>query len=169
MSKENVLIRQLTPIGSIKGEGLVLPNHSGITVHPEFIKETTGMCPIGSIIAWLKSLAHTPDLPEGWQQCDGSNITDARSPYSGTVTPNLNGNKRYLKGDPASGTTGGATNHKHTFSGTTGFNSASTTPSTGLAPITVAADRHTHTYSGLTSELDNDPPYYTVVWIMRIF
>ena len=39
----------------------------------------------------------TIDLPAGWQRCDGTTI-DNRSPWAGKLTPNLNKEKRFLRG-----------------------------------------------------------------------
>lgn len=57
-----------------------------------------GIVPVGSIMAWYKSLKGTPDLPEGWMECDGSLVRDADSPYNGQTIPDLNGEERFLRG-----------------------------------------------------------------------
>lgn len=57
-----------------------------------------GIVPVGSIMAWYKSLKGTPDLPDGWMECDGSLIRDAESPYNGQTIPDLNGEERFLRG-----------------------------------------------------------------------
>lgn len=66
--------------------------------------------PIGSIMAWHKSMPGTPTLPEGWVECNGQPVDDARSPYDGQVIPNLNGlpdpsytGGRFLRGGAVSG------------------------------------------------------------------
>jgi len=56
--------------------------------------------PVGSITAWVSK--PSPDgvetaLPEGWLKCDGSPIP-APSMWEGKVTPNLNGERRFLRG-----------------------------------------------------------------------
>lgn len=50
--------------------------------------------PVGTILAWHKSLAGTPSLPGTgeWVECNGQTLADAQSPYNGGVIPNLNGN-----------------------------------------------------------------------------
>ncbi len=63
-----------------------------------------GIVPIGSIIAWHKSLSGTPALPSGWAECNGQTLSDAGSPYNGQVIPDLNGGARFLRGAAASGT-----------------------------------------------------------------
>ena len=39
----------------------------------------------------------TIDLPAGWQRCDGSTI-EHPSPWAGKLTPDLNNEKRFLRG-----------------------------------------------------------------------
>ena len=39
----------------------------------------------------------TIDLPAGWQRCDGSTI-EHPSPWAGRLTPDLNNEKRFLRG-----------------------------------------------------------------------
>ena len=65
--------------------------------------------PIGSIIAWHKSMAGTPAIPSGWVECNGQVVSDADSPYNGTAVPALNNDAgsgqggRFLRGNSASG------------------------------------------------------------------
>ncbi|HNR87504.1 MAG TPA: hypothetical protein PKM65_04120 [Spirochaetota bacterium] len=65
--------------------------------------------PIGSIIAWHKSMAGTPAIPGGWVECNGQVVSDADSPYNGTAVPALNSDAgsgqggRFLRGNSASG------------------------------------------------------------------
>ncbi|MBL8034580.1 MAG: hypothetical protein JNJ69_12825 [Leptospiraceae bacterium] len=49
--------------------------------------------PIGTILAWHKSLTGTPGLPASgeWVECNGQTLSDAQSPYNTQVIPNLNG------------------------------------------------------------------------------
>jgi len=57
--------------------------------------------PLGTITAWVTR--PSPEgggevsLPKGWQKCDGSLIS-APSMWEGKVTPNLNGERRFLRG-----------------------------------------------------------------------
>jgi len=57
--------------------------------------------PLGTITAWVTRPSPEGDteasLPEGWQKCDGSLIS-APSMWEGKVTPNLNGERRFLRG-----------------------------------------------------------------------
>ena len=75
---------------------------------------TTPITPIGAVIAWLKSFTNTPNLPDGWVECDGSTLSDSDSPFNGQTIPDLNGDNRFLRGDATSGGTGGATASVHT-------------------------------------------------------
>jgi len=60
--------------------------------------------PIGSIIAWHKSLSGVPSLPGNWAECNGQTISDSDSPLDGVTLPDLNGDKRFLRGGSSSGT-----------------------------------------------------------------
>lgn len=59
--------------------------------------------PVGSIIAWHKSLTGVPALPGSWVECDGRTISDVDSPLNGRQVPNLN-TGRFLRGAGTSGT-----------------------------------------------------------------
>ena len=125
------------------------------------------LAPIGSITAWLKSFANVPALPAGWVECDGAVINDADSVFNGQNTPDLNGGI-FLEGQATSGATGGSATMAHTHTATTGNNSSAVTPQSGSGDVAAASP---HTHSLTTSAASNDenrPPFYTVVWIMRI-
>jgi len=92
----------------------------------------------------------TPQLPDGWVECDGSAISDADSPYNGETTPDLQTNPLRMVGANSSGATGGNTGtHGHTTTFTQGTG-AGPTKTEGLG-----GGGHTHYYM-------------EVVWIMRI-
>ena len=59
--------------------------------------------PLGSIIAWTPmpdaDTLNPTSLPEGWVLCDGSVIEGGI--WDGRTTPNLNGEKRFLRGGEA--------------------------------------------------------------------
>lgn len=112
----------------------------------------------------------TPQLPDGWVECDGSALSDSDSPYDGETLPDLNSSVggsllgRFIRGDISSGTLQGedVQTHEHlvrTASGSGGVgagfgDSPGTTPTLGFA-------------SGATG--DETRPYtMTVVWIMRV-
>merc|ERR1719391_1437396 len=67
------------------------------------IISTLHLAPIGTISAWVtKPSKETREdkmvsLPDGWVRCDGSTIPEP-SVWAGQLTPNLNGEKRFLRG-----------------------------------------------------------------------
>ena len=58
------------------------------------------IAPLGSIVAWTpkpdKETNNLQSLPSGWVECDGSQIKAGI--WRGQYTPNLNGEKRFLRG-----------------------------------------------------------------------
>ena len=54
--------------------------------------------PVGSIIAWHKSLMGGAILPTGWVECSGGKVDDPESQIDGASIPNLNGNRHFLRG-----------------------------------------------------------------------
>ena len=132
------------------------------------IQDSPFYAPVGSVVAWLKSLDGTPSLPQGWVECNGQTINDPASPYNGKTIPNLNGNNYFLKGNSTSGGTGGSVSkttdtaggHTHSYNGGGDGNWACDIG--GSCKGTNSAGSHSHTID------DAQPPYYEVVWIMRI-
>ena len=123
-----------------------------------------GDVPIGGIVAWVKTLAGVPNLAEGWVECDGSVLVDALSPLNGQTIPDLNGGV-FLEGRATSGATGGSATNVHNIISkeagvefTTGSGNVVDDAFIGGTPETDA----------LTNSVDNRPPFYTVVWIMRV-
>ena len=58
--------------------------------------------PIGTILAWILRVDNTTnefdvDLPDGWVRCDGSIIANG-SVWAGRQVPDLNGERRFLRG-----------------------------------------------------------------------
>ena len=57
--------------------------------------------PVGTILAWTMKVetngAETDDIPDGWMRCDGS-VIPPPSVWAGQKTPNLNNDKRFLRG-----------------------------------------------------------------------
>lgn len=124
--------------------------------------------PIGCVMAWLKSYQNTPPLSEGWVECNGQILNDVNSPYNGQVIPNLNGESRYLKGSSTSGATGGSLTHKH-LTGNIPYKSYPyglhfSEIRSGHLVLESDGD-HNH---GYTSAASSEPPYYEVVWIMKV-
>jgi hypothetical protein len=108
--------------------------------------------PVGSIIAWASHIHAT--LPENWVLCDGSVISDERSLINGVTTPNLNGDHRFLRGASSSGGTGGSEEHNHTIA------SQDNIEDTGSGE---------YVRKSYTSTENHLPPYYNIIWIMRVW
>jgi hypothetical protein len=112
--------------------------------------------PIGTVVAWVRDLpSPSPDLtlPSGWVLCSGQVLADSASPLNGRTIPNLNGNNLFLRGDTASGGTGGSDSHDHG----------------GYSDDTAAgSDYQSTSYYSQTSNVSNLPPYYEVLWVMRV-
>merc|ERR1719249_367395 len=84
-------------------------NSNKIEQNTEYIEENTDiiaklhLAPIGTISAWVtKPSKETREeemvsLPDGWIRCDGATIPEP-SVWAGQLTPNLNGEKRFLRG-----------------------------------------------------------------------
>ena len=56
--------------------------------------------PLGTITAWVtrpSADGEVASLPAGWQRCDGTTIA-APSIWEDKTTPNLNGERRFLRG-----------------------------------------------------------------------
>lgn len=72
-----------------------------------------GEVPIGTVIDWWRPDAAWP-VPDGYQVCDGSTVTDATSPLFNVALPDLTG--KFVMGVTTVnniGTTGGADSHNH--------------------------------------------------------
>ncbi len=144
--------------------------------------------PIGTIMAWHKSLAGTPALPEGWVECNGQVLNDAGSPYNGQTMPDLNntpsggytGGGRFLRGGTVSGVMQGAT-HAMTMTTHGGGapymylpSSAAGAPGTdadaSFPPIgtfmTFGALNYVNGWTG--GGYGSRPVNMSVVWIMRV-
>ncbi len=132
-----------------------------------------GIVPIGSVIAWHKSLTGTPSLPDGWVECNGQTLSDADSPYNGQLMPNLNGEGRFLRGAAISGTNQADEYkvHSHTM-GTGGADSFTMAPGGVTQRLSHFVEdgyngggpKSTHGAGGTETR----PINMSVVWIMRV-
>lgn len=72
---------------------------------------TPGINPIGTLIHWDKSLVGVPSLitqlKTEYVEDNGQVITDPNSPMVGKTLRGTNNNNRFIRGNSASGTTGG--------------------------------------------------------------
>ena len=127
------------------------------------------VAPIGSIAAFLANFTGAPSIPSGWVACNGQTLSDADSPINGQVIPNLNNSggtsaNYYLRGATSSGGTGGSTTNGHTETINT---SSFYTGSNSDAGSSCSGD-HYHTIAYTTDTVASVPPYYSVVFLMRI-
>ena len=110
-----------------------------------------GSVPLGCVQAWMKNLSNTPALPPEWAECNGQVLSDLASLYDGVLLPDLNVQERFLRGNSVSGGLGGydsfAVRTADNASVGAPFNAVTTDDSPGATPL---------------------PPYYTVVWVMRV-
>lgn len=136
------------------------------------------MVPIGGVVSWMKNMTGVPNLPSAWQECNGTAISDADSPLSGTTakTPNLNGSCYFLMGSTVSEVMGGTNNHNHQWMQTPGGQfgtwfgaedwDATSFDRAGTANQTPAITGSA--YTSLVGTGSGLPPFYTTIYIMRI-
>mgnify|MGYP006295748299 CR=1 FL=1 len=121
-----------------------------------------GVAPIGSIVAWNKTMPGTPPLSDGWVECNGQTLSDPNSPYNGVSIPNLNGENRILKGDSGSGSVSTENFlpwHNHNFR------------STGDMGRYPAATSTSWTWrNDMVAQLQSGTPqtFFHIVWVMRV-
>lgn len=120
--------------------------------------------PVGAVTGWLKNLTNTPALPSGWVECNGQVLSDAESVYNGVTLPSLNTTNLFLRGNATSGTTGGTATHNHAIPTGTRFEFSTSGGSSGTRPKADSTSSGDH----VVSTVNNEPPYYNIVWIMRI-
>jgi hypothetical protein len=135
--------------------------------------------PVGTVVAWLKSLTGTPPLPSNWVQCNGQVLDDPASPYHGQIIPDLNGvtssnNLKVLQGKMTSGGVGAGLDSggsvgmftNHPGDGNWPFNSTHHTDS-------LMASRYGSSASGDTAITNPVHDFgqirtYAVVWIIKV-
>ncbi len=141
-----------------------------------------GIVPIGSIIAWHKSLTGGPSLPDGWVECAGQTLSDVDSPYNGQVIPDLNSGGRFLRGSATSGTlqADAFQGHYHEIIDPGGINGHIVADSSNEAGIGPALNMTFHGSLNVgspktdningTPKIANEtrPVNMSVVWIMRV-
>lgn len=137
--------------------------------------------PVGTIIAWHKSLNGTPNLPEGWVECNGQMLVDPQSLYNGETMPDLNNpqndwndNGSFLRGGPTSGEfeADQVQQHRHHFKGRSLTSTPPGPPYFGdhgpgyqqqdvnYAGVDVVTEARTGT--------ETRPANMTVVWIIKV-
>jgi hypothetical protein len=78
----------------------------------------SGMVPVGGIVDWWRPSGSTLAVPENFKVCDGSVVSDSRSPFNGKNLPNLV--DRFTRGTATAsqlGATGGTLTHQHDAAG----------------------------------------------------
>ena len=134
-----------------------------------------GAVPIGTIVPWLKTIAGTPSLPSGWNEADGTTISDSNSPVDGETIPDLNGDNRFLRGNSTSGGTGGSATHQLSVAelpshahGIPIWETGGIGDSRSQGAVEDGnSDEHNSSATGNNTAHANEPQYYNVVWIYR--
>jgi len=167
---------------AVNGEQQLSPDHKLTTAPYTMVAATSP--PIGSIIAWHKSLAGVPSLSDGWAECNGQTLNDPASDLNGVTLPNLNGEGRFLRGTAgASGANQNATQVAVTVQTDTGalfFNSSGLNMASfnsdfdEVTSTTVGARGKINTPSIIIENFDEvssgrvRAKNMSVVWIMRV-
>ena len=107
--------------------------------------------PVGGVCAWMKDLPGTPALPAEFAECNGQVLADAASPYDGALLPDLNVAQRFLRGASTSGGFGGQEN----FPTRVADNANVGLPFNAVTPDDAPGAQAL-------------PPFYGVVWVMRV-
>lgn len=161
----------ITAINSTTGKVKALTSDNFDSLDASDLTSVPNNVPVGGIIAWLKSFTGTPALSGNYVECNGQVLSDAESVYDGETIPDLNGGNRFMRGNATSGATGGAETMAHTHGVTATTGSPSTTQTVAGSGNTAGRSDHTHNFSVTSDAASNDenrPPFYNVVWIMRI-
>ena len=148
-------------------------SHSDIDSH---ILDTGIHYPLGSVMAWLQNLGGgvPSSLPAGWKKCDGTVVVSTDPTMNGKTAPNLNGasagTQRFLRG---STTSGGVVSGSHSHSAVVPALPCTSCSSRrcydSVSGCCMSRDTHQHAdVSATTSGCNPLPPFYEVVWIMRI-
>ncbi len=160
--------------GTAGVDGIMFPDGSLQTTASQGGGDST---PVGTIIAWHKSLTGTPAIPEGWVECNGQTLNDEDSPYHGEIIPDLNGDARFLRGGGTSGSlqTDAFQGHYHnnlitpvqvSFTGGTSTLPPGTTHQDGGVIAGIPMDDGTN---GTPRTADETRPVnMSVVWIMKV-
>lgn len=167
LTREQKVIRQVvgkpqvqpfTPVAT----DMFLPNHSGISSHPEFIKNMN--IPSGVICLWYGALLA---IPSGWWPCDGTN-----------GTPNLldkfvlGAGVTYSPGDTGGEETHTLTTdeipaHAHTMTQkVSGISGTSAQLNTAVV-CSVTTTASTSSVGGDGAH-NNMPPYHALYYIMKL-
>lgn len=117
--------------------------------------------PIGCILGFAKHLMQS-NMPEEFVECDGSIINIDDSPLNGIMTPDLNTTNRFLRGSTSGNNTGGSETHRHRIRFSNDTNAGS---SSGFNRNPGQLKHNTDYYTTYSNHL---PPYYNVVWVLKV-
>jgi len=135
------------------------------------------IAPIASIIAWAKNIKTGLTIPACWVECNGQTLNDSESILNGILIPNLNGQNRFLRGNSTSGETGGEEKHTLTINEMPRHNhdinaGGSSGVASGVQPTPATTPTPSYSnlirYTGDDAPHENRPPFYDIVWIIRI-
>jgi len=149
----NSTINEFSTDGTLADNSdLAVPTEKAVKAYVDNLPpaESAGIVPVGGVVAWMKSFPNTPALPGNFVECNGQVLNDSNSPFNGQTIPNLNGTNRFLRGANSSGGMGGSLSTGGP-SGTSGGQ--------GQGSTSHASPGHHHGFT---------PPYYEVVWIIRV-
>ncbi len=110
-----------------------------------------GAVPVGCVLPFLKDLTNTPALPAHWAELNGQTVNDPESSYHGVMLPDLNIFGRFLRGGLNSGALGGIDTFATAQADFTGSGTSASFVTTDFSP-----------------GAQPFPPYYTVVWVLRV-
>ena len=138
--------------------------------------------PIGGIIPFHKDADAGLEVPDAYVECKGQTINDSESPLNGQTAPDLNNGNRFLRGNTGTGATGGAEqvtisqsempNHNHNprvYHGADNqynhyrYSGQNRTDEMAWTSQDMQSDN-----KGSDSAHENRPPYFDVVYIMRV-
>ena len=134
--------------------------------------------PIGCILAWWKSNAKTPSIPSGFVECNGQVLNDAESVFDGETIPSLNATNRFLRGNATSGGTGGAATRQPNLESSGGNAQNVNYETVGVenyagwgSELVSKTGAGAYDIAGINAKTVSFsilPPYYNIVWIIRI-
>lgn len=119
-----------------------------------------GIVPVGGVVAFLKSFTNCPTLPAEYVECNGQTLSDAQSVFNGQTIPNLNASN-FLMGSSSSGGTSSCCCHYHCGCGS--YSTYGICCGSGGTCYVV-----TCVIFCCTTCTCHLPPYYSVVWVMRV-
>ena len=145
--------------------------------------EIVGLVPIGGIIPWVKDLPGVPPLNSNFVECNGQVLDDPESLLHGEIIPNLNGENRFLRGNYSSGSVAGhdSINLSHNHKMWEGEGEKDDRWGIRYEDRkSYSFDEDGNKYSGRVNDntdgytnnqlntIDIKPPYFEVVWVIRI-